>query len=172
MDAANCKLKTANLYIMPLEIERKFLIDPKKWEQLAKPKGTLLKQGYLLSDAGKTIRVRIAGEKAWLTIKGATTGIVRKEYEYPIPAKDAAELLKDMAGTVVEKTRYRISFAGKLWEADEFSSDNKGLLMAEIELEHEAEEFEVPDWITKEVTGDKRYYNSSLSLYPFTKWPR
>jgi adenylate cyclase len=155
---------------MGVEIERKFLIDKEKWQQLAKPGGVYFKQGYIVSDAQQTIRIRIAGDNAFLTIKGATTGISRKEYEYTIPVKDAQEMLDSFAGSIVEKTRCYITFAGKVWEADEFLGDNQGLLVAEIELEHEAEEFEIPEWVMEEVTGDGRYYNSNLSIHPFTKW--
>jgi adenylate cyclase len=155
---------------MGVEIERKFLINKEKWQQLAKPLGTHFKQGYMVNDERRVIRVRIAGNNAFLTIKGITTGISRKEYEYPIPVKDAEEMLDNFAGSIVEKIRYCITFAGKVWEADEFLGDNHGLLMAEIELEHEGEEFELPSWIENEVTGDGRYYNSNLSLHPFTKW--
>ncbi|MGZ3754977.1 MAG: CYTH domain-containing protein [Mucilaginibacter sp.] len=155
---------------MGLEIERKFLVDAKKWATLKKPEGVPFKQGYLLSEPEKTIRIRVAGEKAWITIKGATLGVSRSEYEYGIPVKDAEEMLATMAGAVIAKKRYKIRFAGKLWEIDEFDGDNRGLLMAEIELSREAEEFEVPDWITTEVSGDGRYYNSSLAVYPFNQW--
>ena|ERR1700744_6142334 len=157
---------------MGIEIERKFIIDPEKWRQLAKPEPKHLRQGYLLNDKSRTIRIRVADKQAWLTIKGATSGISRKEYEYPILANDAIELLNNFALSWIEKKRYRINFAGKIWEADEFLGDNAGLLIAEIELEHEAEDFEIPDWVTTEVSGDRRYYNSSLSTHPFIKWDR
>ena len=152
------------------EIERKFLVDHKKWRQLDKPEPTHLRQGYIVNEVNKTIRVRIAGEQAYLTIKGPTTEISRSEYEYPLPLKDAIELLDNFAVSWIEKKRYRINFAGHLWEVDEFLGDNLGLIVAEIELEHEAAEFELPGWVGVEVSGDKRYYNSSLSIYPFSKW--
>lgn len=155
---------------MGVEIERKFLVDIKKWQQVAKPTATHLKQGYIINDKYKTIRVRIAGKQGYLTIKGSTSGISRKEYEYPIPIKDAMELLDDFAASWVEKNRYCINFAGKKWEVDEFLGDNEGLVMAEIELKHEESEFEVPAWITKEVSDDNRYFNSSLAVKPFSKW--
>jgi len=155
---------------MGIEIERKFLVDPEEWRQLSKPGGTYYKQGYIVNDAHRTVRVRIAGEQAYLTIKGITSGISRKEYEYAIPVEDAVELLENFAVSLIEKKRYCINFAGKLWEIDEFAGDNEGLIMAEIELEHEADEFEVPGWVTTEVTGDMRYYNSVLSQQPFTSW--
>ncbi|MDF2432113.1 MAG: adenylate cyclase [Mucilaginibacter sp.] len=155
---------------MGIEIERKFLVDYEKWRRLEKPAGTHYRQGYILDDAKRTIRVRLAGDHGFITIKGISTGISRKEFEYEIPAKDATELIDNFAGSEVEKTRYRITYAGKLWEVDEFSGDNEGLLMAEIELKQEDEKFEKPDWINKEVSDDERFYNSNLSKNPFKNW--
>jgi CYTH domain-containing protein len=155
---------------MGIEIERKFLIDHKKWQLLSKPDGTHYRQGYLASDDKTTIRVRIAGEHGYITIKGITTGFSRREYEYEIPVDEAAELLDNFALSEIEKIRYRIIFEDKLWEVDEFLGDNSGLIIAEIELESEDEVFQNPDWITGEVTYDDRYYNSNLSRYPFKSW--
>jgi CYTH domain-containing protein len=155
---------------MGLEIERKFLVDHKKWLHVEKPAGTHYRQGYLLNDDHRTIRVRIAGKQGFITLKGTTTSITRKEYEYKIPVQDGVELLDGFARSEVEKIRYRIEFAGKLWEVDEFLGDNEGLIMAEIELHDEAEEFEQPDWVTNEVSDDERYYNSYLSTHPFKEW--
>ena len=114
--------------------------------------------------------MRVTDEQGYITLKGATTGITRKEYEYEIPVQDGVELLDVFAQSEVEKIRYRIEFAGKLWEVDEFLGDNEGLIMAEIELQDEAEEFEQPDWVTNEVSDDERYYNSYLSTHPFKEW--
>jgi len=155
---------------MGLEIERKFLVDHEKWAMVGKPDGTRYRQGYLVDEAGKTIRVRAAGKKGFITIKGSTTGITRKEFEYEIPVEEAIQLIDGFAVSEVEKIRYRITFEGKLWEVDEFWGDNKGLLMAEIELKQEDEAFEKPDWITLEVSDDKRYYNSYLAKNPFKDW--
>ncbi|MEN0052784.1 MAG: CYTH domain-containing protein [Mucilaginibacter sp.] len=155
---------------MAVEIERKFLVDHEKWQQLAKPEGKHYRQGYILSDNTKTIRVRVTPEHGYITIKGATKGISRSEYEYTIPAAEGVELLDNFAVSELEKIRYNISFEGKIWEVDEFLGQNKGLLMAEIELEHETETFKLPEWITLEVTDDKRYYNSALSVNPYSKW--
>ena len=155
---------------MGLEIERKFLVDHEKWAKVDKPDGTHYRQGYLVDEAIKTIRVRAAGEKGFITIKGSTTGITRKEFEYEIPVEEAIQLIDGFAVSEVEKTRYRITFKGKLWEVDEFWGNNKGLLMAEIELKQEDETFEKPDWITLEVSDDKRYYNSYLAKNPFKDW--
>lgn len=157
---------------MAIEIERKFLVDHDKWEQEIKPEGKHYRQGYILSDDTKTIRVRIAGEIGYITIKGITQGISRKEYEYVIPANEGAELLDNFAVSELEKIRYHITFEGKLWEVDEFLGDNRGLLVAEIELEQEDETFKLPAWVTTEVTGDKRYYNSLLSVNPFNRWEK
>ena len=155
---------------MGIEIERKYLVDHEKWKQLNKPEPAYLKQGYIINNDNQVVRVRIASKVGYLTIKGANKGIARKEYEYPIPLTDAAELLQSFAASVIEKNRYCISFAGKLWEVDEFSGDNAGLIVAEIELQFEEEKFEIPDWVASEVSGDARYYNSNLSTCPFSEW--
>lgn len=157
---------------MGLEIEKKFLVDPVKWEQFNKPNGTAYQQGYLVNEKGKTVRVRIAGDKAFITIKGATEGFTRKEYEYEIPLKDGQELLEGfkLAGTA--KTRYRIPLGGKVWEVDVFGGANAGLIVAEIELKSESDEFEKPDFLTEEVTFDPRYYNSNLALHPYQLWDK
>jgi len=157
---------------MGTEIERKFLVDHKKWRELSKPEGTNYRQGYLVDEANKTIRVRIAGENGFITIKGSTTGITRKEYEYKIPVADAVELIARFSVSEVEKKRYRITFEGKLWEVDEFLGNNEGLIMAEIELRQEDEAFKKPDWISQEVSDDLRYYNSYLAKVPFKNWSR
>jgi adenylate cyclase len=155
---------------MGVEIERKFLVDKAKWQQVVKPTGTHYRQGYLLDDDKRTIRVRTTDKQGFLTIKGITTGITRKEYEYKIPVEDGIEMLDAFAESEVEKIRYNIAFEGKLWEVDEFHGDNEGLLMAEIELQNEDETFTKPEWITTEVSDDGRYYNSNLSKNPFKNW--
>ena len=155
---------------MGVEIERKFLVDHASWQQLTKPQGTHYRQGYLLNDQHRTIRVRVTDKEGFITLKGPTSGISRKEFEYSIPIKDGNEILDGFALSEVEKVRYRIGFEGKLWEVDEFLGDNTGLIMAEIELLHEEEEFEKPVWITSEVSDDERYYNSNLSTNPYKNW--
>jgi CYTH domain-containing protein len=155
---------------MGIEIERKFLVDREKWNRVAKPPGTHYRQGYLLNDSHRTIRVRVTGKQGYITLKGAASGISRKEYEYKIPVKDGIELLDGFGAPEVEKIRYRIKFAGKLWEVDEFLSDNEGLIMAEIELKQETDEFKKPDWVTREVSDDERYYNAYLSINPYKNW--
>jgi CYTH domain-containing protein len=155
---------------MAVEIERKFLVDAEKWQQAVKPEGTFYRQGYLLNEKGRTIRVRVTDKQAFITIKGATAGISRKEFEYEIPVADGTELLDSYAVSEIEKTRYRLYFGNKLWEVDDFMGDNAGLLIAEIELHHENEPFTSPDWITTEVSDDPRYYNSNLSKSPYKSW--
>jgi adenylate cyclase len=155
---------------MGIEIERKFLVDHEKWQQVAKPGGMHFRQGYIFSDEKKTIRVRVTDTEAYITIKGSTAGFSRSEFEYTIPKADGTQLLDDFAASELEKYRYCITYADKLWEVDEFLGDNQGLLMAEIELGSEGEKFELPPWVTTEVTDDKRYYNSFLSVNPFKGW--
>jgi len=155
---------------MGIEIERKFLVHKELWDKTNKGKGAYLKQGYILADPTKTIRVRIADDQGYLTIKGKNTGISRQEFEYEIPKQEASELLQDFTSSSLEKIRYRIEFSGKTWEVDEFLGLNEGLIVAEIELKSENENFEIPQWIDQEVSGDKKYYNSYLSQFPFKSW--
>ena len=155
---------------MGKEIERKFLVNHKEWQDLDKPEGKQLRQGYILTDPNKTIRIRIANEQAWLTIKGISVGASRLEFEYEIPLEEATELLDNFSENELEKTRHEITYAGKLWEVDVFSGDNDGLIVAEIELESEDEQFELPDWVAEEVTHEKKYYNSNLTKHPFKDW--
>lgn len=155
---------------MGVEIEKKFLVKRDLWDKV-KPNGKLYKQGYLLRSKEKTVRVRlIEGESGYITIKGKTTGFSRPEYEYAIPEKDAAELLKRFCDAIVSKHRFEIEVKGKLWEVDEFLDDNEGLIIAELELDDEKETFELPGWVDKEVTDDERYYNSQLSVHPYKNW--
>jgi adenylate cyclase len=153
-----------------LEIERKFLVDKQKWAMLAKPAGLSYIQGYLSMDEDKVIRVRIAGDHGFLTIKGNSKTFSHPEYEYEIPREDASDMIGQFTPSVVEKVRVRIRSGNHVWEVDEFHGANEGLLMAEIELESMGEAFEKPDWLGEEVTGDKRYYNAWLSVHPFTTW--
>lgn len=155
---------------MGQEIERKFLIKESEWEKLDKPGGKQLRQGYILTDPNKTIRVRIAGKTAWLTIKGISVGASRLEFEYEIPLQEGNELLDNFSEAELEKVRYEITYKQKLWEIDVFAGDNEGLIVAEIELLSEDEKFELPDWVAEEVTHDKKYYNSNLTKYPFKDW--
>ncbi len=154
---------------MATEIERKFLVTGDAWRN--EGKGVLLRQGYLNSAKERTVRVRTAGEQAFLTIKGITVGITRAEYEYAIPLAEANALLDTLAEKpLIEKIRYTIPMGAVVWEVDEFLGENKGLIVAEIELEAENAIFPKPEWVGEEVTGDPRYYNSSLGAHPFTRW--
>ncbi len=155
---------------MGIEIERKFLVDHEKWQQLTKPSGTVYKQGYLLSDDKRTVRIRVADDIAFITLKGSATGISRSEFEYTIPVADGVEILQNMATSAIEKTRYEIDFCGNIWEVDVFSGDNEGLIVAEIELDKEDQHFEKPEWIKEEVSDDLRYTNASLSVSPYKNW--
>ncbi len=154
---------------MAQEIERKFLLADEGWRGLAE--GIEYRQGYLCASKERSVRVRIAGGKGYLTIKGATIGASRSEYEYAIPLDDARMILDDLCPQpLIEKKRYSISFRGFTWEIDEFFGLNAGLIVAEIELETEDQPFERPSWIGEEVTGDPRYYNAALSTAPFSTW--
>ncbi|MFC0184689.1 CYTH domain-containing protein [Pseudarcicella hirudinis] len=156
--------------IMGLEIERKYLVKHDLWKALFKPQGVNYRQGYLLSDKEKTIRVRATDLHGFITIKGKTTGLSRLEYEYQIPLSEAIELLDTFTQNNIDKIRYKIDFEGKIWEIDVFSGANEGLIVAEIELESESEKYLIPEWVDTEVTHDKRYYNSNLSETPFKNW--
>lgn len=156
---------------MGLEIERKFLVDHEKWEQVEKPQYRHYRQGYILHDNRRTIRVRVSDNKCYLNLKSKVSAMSRKEYEYEIPLPDGLEILNSFTISGTEKKRYDIPFRGKLWEVDVFLGDNAGLIVAEIELQNESEEFEKPDWISIEVTYDGRYTNASLSVHPYQQWP-
>ena len=152
---------------MGVEIERKFLVKKELWQALEKPEGTHYRQGYLLNAPDRVVRVRIAGEKGFITIKGAAEGITRAEYEYEIPKGDAEEMLDLFQPEGTEKIRYRIpEDSGAVWEVDEFLGANKGLVVAEIELATEDQHFVRPEWLDMEVTSDERYANSNLALRP------
>ena len=155
---------------MGQEIERKYLVDSTKWQQIDKPTGQLYRQGYLLTDPNKTIRVRQTADKGFLTIKGLSIGATRPEYEYEIPLEEAKELLDNFSISELLKIRYRIFFDNRVWEVDEFLGDNLGLIVAEIELISENENFSIPEWIDKEVTGQEKYYNSNLTIEPYRNW--
>jgi len=152
---------------MPTEIERKFLVRGTDWRQGAPVR---LRQGYLNRDKERTVRVRIAGSRAYLTIKGLTRGVSRPEFEYEIPLQDGEALLTLCDGLPLEKDRYTLQHAGATWEVDEFLGANAGLAIAEIELNDERQEFERPGWLSTEVTDDPRYFNSSLIAAPYRTW--
>lgn len=155
---------------MGIEIERKFLVNHEQWEKLVKPAGEFYRQGYLLTDPQKTIRVRQTSDKGFLTIKGISVGATRAEYEYEIPFEEAKELLDQFSVAELSKVRFKIAIENHTWEVDVFSGNNQGLIVAEIELKSENEKFVLPTWIDREVTGDEKYYNSNLVLKPFIDW--
>jgi len=158
-----------NMSGMHTEIERKFLVAGTEWKSQAK--GRRIRQGYLSVDPARNVRVRVAGDQAWLTIKGVTTGVSRAEYEYPIPPEDADKLLETMClQPLIDKTRYTLCDAGQRWEIDEFHGANAGLVIAEIELDKEDQAFDRPAWLGAEVSDDPRYYNANLLRHPFRNW--
>ena len=154
---------------MPREIERKFLVTG-DFKQEACDSFRLV-QGYISTDPDRTVRVRIKGEQGFLTIKGRSSldGLSRYEWEKEIPVSEALELMNLCVSGVIDKTRYLVPYGGHTYEVDVFHGANEGLVLAEIELSDELEAFEKPFWLGEEVTGDVRYYNSLLSLHPFSK---
>lgn len=156
---------------MAKEIERKFLVKGDAWRSLAE--GVSYRQGYLNSQKERTVRIRTLGEKAYLTVKGPTRGVTRTEFEYEIPYEDCLAMLEELAEKpIIEKKRYRIPAGSYVWEVDEFFGVNEGLILAEIELPSEDAVFEKPDWIGEEVSGDPRYFNSSLVANPYSVWKK
>lgn len=155
---------------MGLEIERKFLIDGDFKKEVFK--SFHITQGYLCRVPGKSVRIRIRDNEAFITIKGkaSESGLTRFEWEMPIPVNDAEELLALREGALIDKTRHLVKVGGHVFEVDEFHGDNEGLLIAEVELGSEGEAFERPYWLGEEVTGDRRYYNSTLTRRPFKDW--
>ena len=154
---------------MGIEIERKFLIDTNKLPLLKN--GYTIKQGYIQTLDHTTVRVRIRNQDAFLTIKGKSAGASRLEFEYPIPLQDANDILDALCqSSVIEKTRYLLEHKGHTWEVDVFEGSNKGLVVAEVELDSEGEAFTLPNWVTKEVTDDVRYFNSNLVGNPYLNW--
>ncbi len=155
---------------MATEIERKYLVVNDKWKEHVVSE-SVLKQGYVANQPNATVRVRIAKGHAHLNIKSATTGITRAEYEYEIPLTDAEKILAEIAEQpFIDKTRYKVRCGDHIWDLDRFAGENSGLVMAEIELTHENEPFELPEWAGEEVSGDARYYNSCLVKKPFSTW--
>jgi CYTH domain-containing protein len=154
---------------MGTEIERKFLVRDDSFRSLAQ--GTRYRQGYLNSVKERVVRVRTIDDKGFLTIKGITTGATRAEYEYEIPVKEAEAMLDELCEQpLIEKNRYKIAHKGFTWEVDEFFGENQGLILAEVELESEDQSYDKPEWITDEVTGDPKYFNSNLIQNPYKNW--
>lgn len=153
----------------PVEIERKFLVRSDEWREDAK--GEPIFQGYLNSAKERTVRVRISGDKAFLTIKGPKVNLTCPEFEYEIPVTEADQMLDELCEQpLLKKTRYKVLHDGKTWEVDKFHGDNEGLVVAEIELDSENETIKHPEWVGKEVTEDPKYFNSSLISKPFSTW--
>ena len=144
------------------EIEHKFLVDSEIWASVAKPKPSLIVQAYITRSVDCTVRVRIKGAKGYLTIKGKTEGISRTEFEYEIALEDAEEMIVSFTDKHIRKQRYEIEHDGRLWEVDVFHGNLYGLIVAELEVESEEDEFELPDWVTKNVSTDPNYYNAVL----------
>ncbi|MEP7044811.1 MAG: CYTH domain-containing protein [Dokdonella sp.] len=156
---------------MGIEIERKFLVIGETWrDQVSRSEAMV--QGYLAGppSARCSVRVRVAGEQAFLNIKSATPGIARDEYEYAIPLADAQRMLATLAGDVVEKRRHYVEVDGHVFEVDEFGGDNAGLLVAELELDHVDASLPRPAWLGREVSAFVRYYNLNLAAYPYSRW--
>lgn len=154
---------------MAVEIERKFLVTGDSWRSLAT--GTLYRQGYIPTQSGVTVRVRLAGDRGYLTIKSKLGNISRTEYEYPIPASDASEMLDNLCERPqIEKTRYKIPLGELIWEIDEFAGENQGLILAEVEIPLENYPLDLPEWIAEEVSHDPRYFNANLVKHPFKNW--
>jgi CYTH domain-containing protein len=153
---------------MATEIERKFLVKGDSWKDLGQ--GVLYRQGYLPTEAGVTVRVRLVGDRGFLTIKGVSTGYSRSEYEYPIPVEEAQEILDNLCDRpLIEKIRYKILQGDLIWEVDEFLGENQGLVIAEVELQAEDQIIDLPDWIDREVS-DPKYFNANLVKHPYTQW--
>lgn len=162
---------------MPIEIERKFLVVGDAWRALA-TRRVLMRQGYMTDENGRSsIRVRLQGVEARLNIKASVVGRSRAEYDYPMPVKDAREILDTLCVGLVDKTRHYIEIPARgldrnlTWEIDEFAGANAGLIVAEVELRHIEQEFKRPDWLGAEVTEERRYYNHALALHPYLDWP-
>ncbi len=155
---------------MSVEIERKFLVEGDTWRSQVASESHIM-QGYLASSPEVTVRVRVKGNQAFLTIKGESRGVARSEYEYSIPVVDAEEMLRDLAVLPpIDKVRHRIPLGGHVWELDVFAGENAGLVMAEIELSSEDEDFDLPDWAGQEVSDDQRYFNVNLAKNPYRRW--
>lgn len=152
---------------MATEIERKFRVKEGSWRNA---KGMRYRQGYLNSAKERVVRVRTINDKGYLTIKGLTVGASRLEFEYEIPRADADLLLDICEKPLIEKTRFKVIEGGFVWEIDEFFGDNRGLIVAEVELDSEDQDFPKPDWVLEEVTGDPRYFNSNLIKKPYKMW--
>ena len=154
---------------MTVEIERRFLLADDSWREAA-GEPLVLQQGYLSVEKERTIRVRIIGSQAWLTLKGYISDMTRSEFEYEIPLAHAQAMMADMCSFKMEKYRYRVEFEGFVYEIDEYFGDNAPLIVAEIELSSEDTEFPKPAWLGKEITSDGKFTNAYLSKHPYSSW--
>lgn len=155
---------------MGIEIERKFLLQHEGWRKHVESKTHLL-QGYVSVNPEAAVRIRIAGDNAFLTLKGKRSNFSAAEFEYPVPVADAREILERMCVyEPIEKWRHIVEHRGHMWEIDEFLGANAGLYIAEIELESANTEFSIPDWLGEEVSDDPRYTNASLAQHPYSTW--
>lgn len=154
---------------MTIEIERRFLLENNSWRAQAGAPETM-RQGYLSVEKERTMRVRIAGVRAWLTLKGYVSDISRSEFEYEIPLSHAGQIMQTMCPFVLEKRRYKIEYGGFLFEIDEYSGENAPLVVAELELPAEDTPFAKPQWLGREITSDGRFTNAYLSRHPYSQW--
>jgi CYTH domain-containing protein len=152
-----------------IEIERKFLVRDDSWRRGAT--GQHIRQGYLCIFPDRAVRVRTLNDRAYVTIKGAKNTISRLEYEYEIPTRDATEMLDALCERpLIEKTRYHLTVYGRTWSVDEFEGENAGLVLAEVELDDERQDVQLPPWVDQEVTADPRYLNANLTRHPYARW--
>ena len=145
-----------------IEIEYKFLVNTEEWAKIEKPSPTLIVQGYISKSVNSTVRVRVKGDKGYLTIKGKTEGIRRSEFEYEIPLNEAESMIELFTDKHIRKFRYEINIEGKTWEIDEFHGLLDGLILAELEVKSEDETFTKPTWVTEDVSTDPNYFNAVL----------
>lgn len=155
---------------MSVEIEHKYLVDKKSLTRIIPESSHQIRQGYLSIEPSKTVRIRTKDKQGFITIKGKTQGSSRLEFEYEIPYTEATELIKLFCSCIIEKTRHIVLYEGKIWEIDEFKGMNEGLVIAEIELSNETEEYRKPEWLDVNVTKDMKYANSNLSVNPYSTW--
>lgn len=153
---------------MAVEIERRFLVE--RMPALDAQRSRAITQGYLRADEHASVRVRLTDDRAWLTVKGSLRGLTRSEFEYPIPVDDAQEMLKLAVGHTIRKRRYILHEHGRVWELDVFDAPNEGLVIAEVELPSEQTELVLPSWVGREISGESRYLNASLSRRPYGQW--
>lgn len=155
---------------MAIEIEHKYLVDKNLWRQVISNRCVQIRQGYLSTDPNRTVRIRTSGEKGFITIKGKTVGVSRTEFEYEIPLSEANQLINNFCSSIIEKTRHYVNHENKIWEVDVFQGLNSGLIVAEIELEHEEETYTKPNWVALNITNDNNYANSNLTIRPYSTW--